>query len=269
MDPMRFVVADKNILRRNARDLLDQDPNLAFVLTDFYFMEATKGDAVTNLVFDLNGLSGYWHRVFLGKNHRSIGGFSNEDAIDLEATIWFREALHEGVDAFRDRFLQGSVFESYVSSAETLRSLIVSNHGQMKTAFVTLEDGLHKAEKNLMKRGASVSNETAAYLYGGAMQLTKCLLLRETQSTPMTRLEMSRTFEHRLSLALVLLTLEELESGNRGVACDVMTNNIFDMIYVAFGTFFSGVQSNEPKVNNVAEGVTKLLQVSEILAQPQ
>ncbi len=256
---MRLVVDSNRLQSDELRSYLAASPRNFAVLTDYAAMEAYKGDTLESIYNSMEVVCAYAPQVIVLKTTGVVCGLSGRGS-GLQARL-----IHQS---------QTKGFPEYA------RALSRAKHGDWALEYQLLEKG-RDASHHLTRMLADAANmqlfiedikkmyskeERASVRSGATYPLgfvdrtvknvmhTAALLFKDhpnVRRKPNYR-ELVNTYIFRGALCCYLLALEWAALGGaRNVFAEKLRNDMVDMSFVAYGTYFDGVLSGDSKVNRI------------------
>lgn len=268
----QYFVVDQNYLRTTAlRDILVEKPHLRLVLPDLALLEITKSDKRELTVQkSLEIIADNPSRIFVSRamseclryeltTARSVGGHF----LSRPATIFLRQVLLAvKTNVSNDQYRR--VIEDLENRLAGLKKDYLS-HDENKSRSLELVDQTVKAmSAEFAKRIRSSSatheeriefvGEKATFLLEGVLAdygFSRGKVMAFIKTKPM----LVRYFYVKLWTCLVWEEQGRLE----GLGAEKVSNDLLDHEYVLAATFFDGVLSDDTKVNDAYQAVTRLL----------
>ncbi|OLY76467.1 hypothetical protein AU074_18415 [Pseudomonas sp. ATCC PTA-122608] len=239
------------------REFLKNPKNRA-VLTDFSAMEAYKGDTLNSIFKSMSVVSDFPNQVIILKGSAKICGMSGRQKglqrrlIDETQTCEFPKFAHNLREAESGNIhLRRQLLDLGKSATEHLEKTMLIDAEQMREAFTILGNEYTKEERAVLR-------EQRMYTSSMVDRLAKTLLVITDQiftDTPIVRKrpsfqELPNTLIFRVSLACYVMAItRSAQGGMRNMRPDRLRNDLVDMIFVAYGTYFDGIMSDDENVN--------------------
>ena len=250
-------VVDANFLRQSAlEDYLRKDSRNHVVFTDYVSMECYKGTALENIRRSLEIVSKYPEQVIVLKGTREIirlqasGEHTLADFIDSQQTDGFREFCRHVRAAVRgDAELMPQLVD--------LGKMADAHLKQMRDDASGFADAIRQIAQSFspdqladLRGGGALSKETGDLIIRNILTLA-ALLFRAHPDVPKlpTSEKLRDTLVFRFALAAQLLAVRWLSDGGiDGVGMDKLRNDMVDLAYVAYGSLYDGILSNDAKL---------------------
>jgi hypothetical protein len=264
---MRKVV-DSNFLQSDGlrRYLAKSNQNYA-VLTDYAAMEAYKGDTLRSIYRSMEILSRYPRQVIVLKGTQAVCGLRGRRAglqrrlIDERQTQGFGEfcrdlrAAQNGDPSFRKQIL------AHGRAATAHMDEIISDAAGLPEAIDEVAKNYTGAELRILRNGSPLTEEILDKLIHGILLLAADLMKKHPQVTNFPKAtELPNTYIFRDALCAYLLTLRWIEVGGaRNVKPEKMLNDIVDISFAAYATYFDGLLTADKKLSHLYEEAKYLL----------
>jgi hypothetical protein len=258
-----YKVIDQNYLREPNETLHSYLKAANFVvLTDYAGMESHKGDALLNLRRSMEIVSKYPRQVVVLKNWYQISRITQrgekhirELIIDFDSTNMFHEFcrhLYELDETKPSRALadiERKQLEAnkFFTEKSSYAQMVIDSIGMYKGAFPPdqlkqIRLGRYFENRELLKRMMA-----HIVMLASNMMRKNGYVIKKAQHA-------RSNYIFRWALAGYLLAIKWLaEGGYEQLPVGKMQNDIVDMTYVAYGTYFDGLLSNDNKVNEIYE----------------
>ena len=265
---MRKVI-DSNQLRAPAlKDYLAASRSNFAVLTDYAAMEAYAGESLTTLYHSLAIVSQFPKQVVVLKNTVLACGLNGRSAglqkrlIDERQTREFPQfvrALQQarsGSESLREQLQTAS------QDARDHLQRMLKDAETTGAAFAGIEKLYDKAERRQLRQGPPYPIEIARKIAQGVSQVARELFDRHPSATALPPPhEVANTFIFRSALAGYLLSLDwAVNGGAMKTAPAKLRNDMVDANFVAFGTYFDGLLSEDAKTMKLYAQAKLLLQ---------
>jgi hypothetical protein len=268
----RYLVIDQNVLRRGALgERLAAEAQTSFVLPDMAFLEMTKSDKwESTLNGSLQSLANYPERIHVSRSvnealgmelatFRSVEG----KMLFAEATTFVRDVLHSvrtGID--------GQSIMRIRADPGQHRKLLAKNHFSHEENKIRLKELVDSTKYLLseeiqkrMRRGKVADSERLQVIHDIAAFLLPKILSERGISNEKARVFMKKkpmVLRYFFSRAWYCVSWIQ-NGGFEGFPPERVTNDEVDQQYVLSATFFHGLLSFEPKVNDCYKDVLLLL----------
>jgi len=270
---MRLVI-DANCLRAEkpmlAAFLGESRQNIA-VLTDFTGIEMHKGtDGLYNLRRSLEVLRSFPKQVLVLKSSVALWrmkprskGLVRRFTDDVQ-TRQFAEYVKQAERADSIDWLRKQTLEK-VERANAHLKTIEAGLAPMRQAMLDVINGYTEEDLKILRTGESAPKELILRLVSNSIEVARSSFAPQLGFGRVPEFEnMLYSIQFRSALAIHVLTLLwGLRRGLENVKDSKLRNDFVDSSYVAFGTFFDGVMSEEKRVNSayaltrvIVEGIT-------------
>lgn len=259
---MRKVV-DSNYLRKpELREYLSKSKANVAVLTDYAAMEAYKGDTLVSIYNSMSVLAEFSEQVIILKNTlitcglNGRGGGLQKRLIDTSQTKEFRlycerlAAAKAGNTALQRQLLD--------LGQEATRHLerMLSDAEVLPTVIEDIARAHTVDELRILRTGAPYSDEMVKKLMTAVLH-TAATMFEGHPSVPARpdREDLPNTYIFRAALCAYLLTLDWISVGGataaRGANATTIRNDMVDVNFAAYATFFDGLLSSDEKVQRI------------------
>lgn len=262
------LVIDSN--RLNSDDLraflLKSTENIA-VLIDFVAIEAYNGNTLNKIYKSMEVVSGFPKQVLILKGSSKVGSMSGKvkglqrRLIDEEQTRGFPKyikILERGRNG--NRQVQQQLL-AYGQSAQAHLDKMLIDAIDIKPIFDTLAKLYSKEERAIIRDKRPYTSEMIGKLGKTVIEISGMAFSKHpfVQRNP-TYEELPNTFLFRVALSCYLMAIRRgaLSSSNNARP-DKIRNDMVDMIFVAYGTYFDGILSNDSDMNHMYEEACLML----------
>lgn len=264
---MRLVIDSNQMQSEQLRKFLSASTNNQAVLTDFAAMEAYKGDTLNSIFKSMAIVSEYPGQVLVLKGSRKLFGAPGRKKglqrrlIDEQQTKEFPlfiKALRIAQTA--DPRTQQQVLAHGRASDEHFTKMLAEAE-EMRPVFDSLGKEYSKDERAILRNRGSYTPELADKLVKTVLDLAARIALssRLVQRWP-TYAELPNTYFFRVTLACYLMAITKAAHGGMDrTRPDKLRNDLVDMTFVAYGTYFDGILSEDDGVNSMFSEVCLIL----------
>lgn len=264
---MRKVV-DSNFLQSEGlrRYLARSDQNYV-VLTDYAAMEAYKGDTVRSIYRSMEILSQHPKQVIVLKGTQAVCGLRGrraglqrrliEERQTQEFTKYCRDlrAAQNGEPLFREQIL------AHGRAATAHMEIIAAQVAGLPDAIDETAQNYTEAELRTLRKGSPFTKPMIDKAILDIQILAATLMKNHPRVTRWPdEEELPNTFLFRFALCGYLLLLRWVSVGGaRNVKLEKLRNDIVDIGFAAFATYFDGLLTADKKLNQVYEEAVYLL----------
>jgi len=263
------VVVDSNQLQENAlRHFLGASAQHVAVLTDYASMEAYKGDTLANIYERMAILSEFPRQVVVLKGTMQACGMSGRLSglqrrlIDAKQTQGFPRYCEDLRRAkLGDRPRQQALVALGLEASSHLDRMLSDARG-IASAIGDISKLYSKAERLSVREGFNCSDEMFDKMVRHIIHVSGCLFGAHpaVRSFP-SYAELPNTFLFRVSLCLYLLALDwGVRGGVKDVRSERLRNDVVDMNFVAFATYFDGLLTVDAKAKRIHDEARLWLQ---------
>lgn len=257
---MTRKVVDANFLQDDRlRTFLEKDKANRIVLTDYASMEAYKGDTLVGIFKSMAILSDYPSQVIVLKGTKQICGLKGSDKgltkrlIDHSQTRGFVRYCIDLKKAEKgDVGLQASLLE-HGKEANHHMDLVLGAAGNLANSIQGIADTFTEEELSLLRKrkfftkSALEKFQKSILLFAGFMFRGHADIADWPDAS-----SLPNTFIFRYSLCTYLLAMWWIsEGGAHGAGAARLRNDLVDMNYVAYSTYFDGFLSKDKKASEI------------------
>lgn len=254
-----------------------QDPRLAYylesdkrnmvVFCDYACMEAYKGNAIKNISQSLEIVSKFPDQVVVLKGTR--------DVIKLTLSINHAEVLEDIIQTKEfeifclgvKRAIQGDV--ALVNQILKHGQIALSHFDKMCKDTLLVAQGITEFSKSYklehlkaLRKKEELKIEVIGKILKDIMLLAISLFRKhpDVQEIPQAP-QVKNTYIFRFAIGAYLLNLQWLSDGGiENVSLDRLRNDVVDMFYVAYATFFDGLLTSDNKMKKIYQEVCFILE---------
>jgi len=256
---MKLVVDSNRLQSEELRTYLNASTSNLAVISDFAAMEAYKGNTLASIYKSMQVLADFPNQVLILKGSAKVCGLTGRRKglqrrlIDENQTRNFPEyirALQLGKAG--NRHIQRQLVDHGKTSQAHFDKMLKDAEA-MKPAFDHLTKAYTKEERAIIREGREYTSDMIRRLGKTLIELSGLIF----QDSPLARKtpsfeELPNTFLFRVTLCCYLMVIRR---GSLGGIADArpenIRNDLVDMMFVAYGTYFDGVLSNDQNVNRI------------------
>lgn len=264
---MRLVIDSNQLQSPELREFLGRSLLNYAVLTDFAAMEAYKGNTLNSIYKSMAVVSDYPNQVLILKGSRKNFGMSGRRSglqrrfIDETQTREFPgyvRKLHMAQAG--NLHLQKQILEFGRFSDEHFAQML-SDAREMRETFDTLGKAYSKEERAIFRNRSAYTPALAEKMVKTVLDLCGLIFGKFQTYRPLpTYNELSNTFVFRITHACYLLAVTRAAHGGvKDAKPEKIRNDIVDMTFVAYGTYFDGILSGDVALNSMFSEVCILL----------
>lgn len=253
---MRKIVDSNQLQSESLRKYLSQSSKNFAVLTDYVAMEAYKGDTLISIYKSMETLCNFPGQVIVLKNTRLACGLNGRGSglqsrlIDHVQTKEFPAyARHLMAAKAGNKHLQQQLLEHGKEASSHLERML-ADAKEIRNTFGELAKLYSKRERAIYRKGEPYSSAMVQKTANNVFHVAARLFHShpDTPSWP-TREDVKNTFIFRVSLCMYLLAMEWGSNGGaKDASADRVRNDMVDMNFVAYVTYFDGILSSDAKV---------------------
>ncbi len=265
---MRKIVDSNQLQELALRDYLSRSEHNYAVLTDYAAMEAYKGDVLTGIFKSMEILSDYPSQVLVLKNTRSIsclcgrGSGLQKRFIDEKQTRNFQKYIGMLEEAKSgNTSVQSQLLLKGKKTTEHLNSILGDSEATRR-AYQVFIDTYTKDERQLLRARQPYTSDMADKLAQTILLIASKLFKNHPDIVSRPTFEsLPNTYIFRFALCIYLLALDwGVAGGIRDVSDSKLRNDVIDMSFAAYATYFDGILTADRKVNRVYQQARNVLQ---------
>jgi hypothetical protein len=254
-------VVDSNTLQSPIlRAYLSKSPNNFAVLTDYAAMEAYKGHTLASIFSSMEILANFPRQVIILKTTGVVCGLRGRLAgltrrmIDERQTAGFKEYCRHLEDAKQGNVHLQRQLLDHGRAADTQLARMLADASTMPDVIGDVARTFSQAELKIIRTGAQFTEPLVTKLWSSIIEIAKSLYARHPRPPTMPRIEeLHNTFLFRTAVCALFWALSWIAVG--GPTNDVKTerirNDLVDVNFAAFGTYFDGVLSMDKKLTEI------------------
>jgi len=261
-------IIDPNFFRDPSLEAyLRADKENIVVFNDHACMEAYKGNAIENIFRSIEIVSKFPDQVIVLKGTRGVvkltlspGGFYRlEDSDQTKGFKTFCQNVQQAVngdEALAAQIIKkGHLADRHLDTSIEEASNITEGIRLMGRSF---QPGHLKA----LRRGEKLPIEVIDKIMRDILLLTAFLFQKHPDVLEMPQASQVRnTFTFRFAISTHLLGLRWISEGGPGnITRDKLRNDVVDMVYVAYATFFDGLLTRDKKMQQIYQEVCLFLE---------
>ncbi len=253
-------VFDSNVLQsERLREYLSKSTQNYVVLTDFAAMEAYKGNTLTSIYRSMKILARYPKQVIVLKGTQAVCGLRGRAAglqrrlIDERQTQDFGEYCQHLHAAKRgDLFLQNQLLH-HGHEATAHMDRMLADAADIPSTFDEVAKTYTATELQVLRKGSQLTEEMIDKLIQNILLLAAQMFKDHPRATKWPDVvELPNTFIFRSTLCGYLLFLRWISVGGaRKIRPERMRNDIVDVNFAAYATYFDGLLTEDKKLNGI------------------
>lgn len=254
------VVIDSNQMRNPLlRSFLEKSQHNFAVITDHCAMEAYKGNSRTGIIQSMEILSEYPSQVLVLKSSITISGLRGRESglqrrlIDEKQTAEFPQFIQElkqieNIQNNQNPLLKG--LHDHEEAATTYLQKMLNGTFDMDFAIEKIKQNYSRLELSFIRKNEVPPLDMINKITIGVFDVATIIHAKHPYGNIVTkRDEFKNTFIFRLSLCTYLLCLRWAANGGiKKMSREKVRNDLVDMYFVAYATFFDGLMTAEKKV---------------------
>ena len=269
MAQMRKVV-DSNFLRSNAlREYLSKSSKNFVVVTDYACMEVYKSNSIDSICRSMEILAQYPKQVIVLKGTSVVCGLKGRRAglqrrlIDDQQTQEFREFCRHLITARHgDLSIQRQLLEHGRAATANINR-IQADSANLLNAISAYANDFTDTEVRVLRKGLPFTKEMADKFIRNVLLIAGNMFKDHPRVKKFPKAkEFPNTFIFRAALCAYLLTLRWISDGGAQSAKPAkMRNDIVDVSFAAYATFFDGVLTKDKKLRGIYERAAFILPI--------
>lgn len=256
---MRKIV-DSNFLQNPLLNkyLADSINNYA-VLIDYAAMEAYKGNTLKSIDKSISILSKYTGQVIILKSTLAISGIKAQKKgmqkrfIDAGQTRDFKSyCTHLNLAMSGDLAYQKAIL-NHGHAANEHMELMTSESNNIIASIEEIASSYSNEELRTLRKNLPISNEVIERIITDTLIISAQMFEKQANIKELPKYELlPYSYIFRYSLCSYLLIVDWIASGGaKGVKPERFRNDVIDMHFVAFGTVFDGLLTNDTKAKKI------------------
>jgi hypothetical protein len=264
---MKLVIDSNRLQSDELQNYLLRSTGNVAVLCDFAAMEAYKGDTLISIYKSMQVVSAFPRQILILKGSRLVSGLRGRrsglqrrliDEQQTEDFHIFATAMVNGKGA--STRIDQQLIEHGVA-AKTHLNQMLNDASDMRPVFDVLTKLYAKEELALIRAGAEYTQAMVDKLVSTLLEISALIfsntgLVRHRPSPE----ELPNTFLFRVALCCYLMAIRRGALGGAAAAkAERVRNDMVDMIFVAYGTYFDGLMSADTNVNRIYDEACVML----------
>jgi hypothetical protein len=254
-------VVDINYLREpKLEEYLAKSKDNYVVFTDFAGMEIYKHDALNNLACKLEIVSRYPHQVIVLKGTQEIVSLTlgpnklPQSLIDNTQTSGFPKFCSDIKSALKgDKLLLEEILSIASSSSQYLNEDLTRNYKRIISATIGFAKSCNPLHLKALRNGKELHQDIIENLTKHIFGVTLIFLKEHLNvQAPPEFDSMKKSYVFRYFASAYLWSLRWIKYGGiEQVPEEKIRNDIVDMSYVTYATYFDGLLSLDKKLNAI------------------
>jgi hypothetical protein len=257
---MRKIVDTNFFQCEGLRAYLAKSPQHYAVLTDYAAMEAYKGDTLASIYRSMEIFSQYPKQVIVLKPTGIVCGLSGRRAglprrlIDERQTREFATYCRALLAAKRgDASVQAQVLKHGQVATASIDAMLADAANIPSIIDELASETYTNEELQIVRKRSTYTEQMISKMFKNITLLSMALFRdhpRVTQKPPLA--ELINTFIFRIALCGNLLAQEWISVGGaRGVKPERIRNDIVDISFAAYATYFHGLLTSDKKLQKI------------------
>ena len=264
---MRKVVDSNHLQSDRLHKYLSKTTKNCVVLTDYAAMEAYKGDTLASIYRSMEILSRYPKQVIVLKGTQTVCGLRGRRAglqrrlIDGRQTQGFGKYCRDLLAAERGDVSRQKAILDHGHAATAHMERILADVADLPDALRGVADIFTDAEIRILRKGSDLTDEIVDKFVQNVLHLAAVLFSDHPGVTNLPdATELPNTFIFRCALCVQLLVFNWTSVGGpHGVKPKKMRNDIVDINFAAYASFFDGLLTEDKKLKNIYHEASHLL----------
>jgi len=261
-------VVDSNFLQTDElRKYLLKGVQNTVVLSDYAAMEAYKGETLASIFNSMRVLSEFPDQVVVLKSTQIVCSLSGHPAglqkrlIDSSQTKGFNKYCKLLKQAQTGDNRHVHVLQEYGEEATRHLDLVQSDAERIPATISVISKTYSQSELRSLRTGKPLAQQTVDKILSSILQLAAFMFRDHPKVHKLPEYKyLSNTFIFRYALCVYLLSLDWISKGGaKGVKSATMRNDLVDMSYAAYATFFDGLLSADKKANRIYRSAHSLI----------
>ncbi len=260
-------VIDANYFQNPAlEEYLSTNETNKVVFTETACMEAYKGNALKNIYRSIEIVSRYPQQVIVLRQTREIIKLPNssndfENFEDPLQTQGFREFCGNVYRAEKgDVALEYQILELGEMAARHFDA-IRNDLTRLRQAVEGIARSFGQKHLEALRKGTSLPNEFCERIVNDMLLSAAFLFRNNPDIADISKFHLARNnYLFRLAISCYLLILRWISKGGVGNTSKNTLNDVIDMSYVAYATFFDGLLSRDEEMQSIYQETRFLLE---------
>jgi hypothetical protein len=250
-------------------DYLSSNQRNFVVFTDYACMEAYKGDALVSIQKSIEIVSRYPTQVVvlkstpeIIKNQHATGTSSCVELKDQSQTREFQQFCEYVRLAGAGNTALVAQVLAFGRKASRHFNLLIDDSAKVAMGIADVSATLHPDHLWSLKKRKPLSHEAVEEMIKTILLLAALFMKKhpDISARPQTFSELRGTYIFRYSVAAYLLAIRwASDGGAKNVKPKKLCNDVVDMTYVAYATFFDGLLTRDKKAKEIYEEMCFLL----------
>lgn len=153
------------------------------------------------------------------------------------------------------------VLQKYGEEATRHLDLMQSDAERIPATISMISENYSQAELRSLRTGGPFSEQTVDKIISSILQVAAFMFRDHPKIQKLPQYKyLSNTFVFRCAVCVYLLVIDWIsEGGAEGVESAKMRNDMVDMTYAAYATFFDGLLSADKKAKRIYQGARSLI----------
>jgi hypothetical protein len=256
---MRKVVDSNRLQSDELRKYFSKSKANIAVLTDYAAMEAYKGDTLAKIYKSMSVLAEFPEQVIILRSTRIICGLNGRGSglqkrfIDANQTKGFSKYCRQLTAAEKgNKTLQRQLLTLGVEATQHLEKMLFEAQS-FSQVVDDISETYSKDELHYLRTDKQFSSRMLKKLFEHVLEISITTLKNHpnVRKWP-SQSELPNTFIFRAVLCSYLLTIDWISAGGaQGTSAAKLRNDMVDVNFVAYATFFDGLLTNDRKAQRI------------------
>jgi hypothetical protein len=264
---MRKVIHSNYLNSPALHDYLSSSKGNFAVLTDYAAIEAYKGNTLKSIYPSMEIVSEFPRQVLILKSTTKIVGMSGREKglqrrlIDGHQTSGFPKFCKDLSKAKSgNKALEKALVQLGIEASEHLEK-VMSDAKKLPKAIDAITNDFIQQELDIIRKGAPLTQEFVDKIIKHAMTTAGFMGVDHPQSRGWPPLdELPNTYLLRYALSGIVYMVQRIEFGGvGGLKPEKLRNDVVDLSFSAYATYFDGLLTNDRKLISIYEFTLALL----------
>jgi hypothetical protein len=255
---MRKVVDINYLQRPELEDYLKSKDNF-IVLTDYTDMEMFKCNALESLACKLEIISRYPNQVIVLKETQELVSLTLTAnkipyiLIDQTSTSGFSTFCNNAKAAYEGDELLSAAISKKTSYAHRYSEWLMHSHQPIVDGIKGIPKLYAPSDLKALRKGEELSEDFMDRITKNIIELTELLLAKHPDVKTLPKFDLLKnSYAFRFATCAYFLSLRWIKDGGIDqVSPEKLRNDVVDMSYATYATYFDGLLSMDKKMNEL------------------